>query len=340
VDLGMPIDIAWPWAFAALPLPLLVARLVPPAGDDATAMLRLPFTAPRPTAAGQFAAQRSQLRLWASVLAWCLLVTAAARPQAPGEPISTQVSGRSLMLAVDISASMASRDSRSIDGGARTRLTTVKELAGEFIERRDGDRIGLILFADRAYLQAPLTFDRQTVRTFLDEAVVGLAGRNTAIGDAIGLAVKRLSATPEGDRVLILLTDGANTAGSIAPEKAAELADWSGIRVHTIGIGSSRSGGPWSIRPSSATDLDETTLQGIAQQTGGRYFRADSARALQQVYAVIDGLEPSIVEELRFVPIEELYAWPLAGAWLISLAIALNMLRRTSRVGRDGDLGA
>jgi len=334
----MPIEFAWPWAFAALPLPLLVARLLPPAGDDAIARLRVPFVVPRLPAVGPGLSMRARLSLWAGALAWCLLVIAAARPQAPGEPVSIQVSGRSLMLAVDISASMASRDGRFERDG--TRLGTVKALAGEFIERRDGDRIGLILFGDRAYLQTPLTFDRQTVRTLLDEAAVGLAGRNTAIGDAIGLAVKRLSSTPEGDRVLILLTDGANTAGSIAPQKAAELAGWAGIRVHTIGIGGSRSRGPLSIRASSATDLDEATLKAIAQVTGGRYFLADGAQALKQVYAEIDRLEPSMVEEARYLPVDELYAWPLAGALLITLAMGFRAVRLPARSRVDGDVSA
>ena len=333
------IEFAWPWVFLVLPLPVLVARLLPPAGDDGMTRLRVPVPAPRLSSVSQVPALGAQLGIWAGVLAWALLVTAAARPQAPGAPVSIQISGRSLMLAVDISASMASLDSRSADG-ARTRLTTVKTLAGEFIRRRDGDRIGLILFADQAYLQAPLTFDRQTVRTFLDEAVVGLAGRNTAIGDAIGLAVKRLSSTPEGDRVLILLTDGANTAGSIAPEKAAELADWSGIRVHTIGIGGNSPRSPFSSRASAATDLDEATLKAIAQTTGGQYFRADSARALQQVYAAIDELEPSVVEQAQLVNVKELYAWPLAGALLISLAMAFRAVRLPGRTEADGDLGA
>jgi Ca-activated chloride channel family protein len=336
----MPLEFAWPWVFLALPLPWLAMRLLPPADDDAMARLRLPFAAPRPAASVPQMALRPQWRLWAGVLAWCLLVIAAARPQMPGEPVTIQVSARSLMLAVDISASMASRDRRPGDRGDRTRLTAVKELAGEFIERRDGDRIGLILFADQAYLQAPLTLDRQTVRVFLDEAVVGLAGRNTAIGDAIGLAVKRLSSAPEDNRVLILLTDGANTAGSIAPQKAAELAGWAGIRVHTIGIGGSPSRGPLSIRPSATTDLDEATLKAIAQETGGQYFRADGASALERVYRVIDELEPSIVDEARYVPVVELYAWPLAGALLITLSMALSAVRLAAQVDVDGDLGA
>lgn len=336
----MPIDFAWPWVFATLPLPLLMTRVLPPAGDDTTASLRVPFAAPRPTAGGEGPAFRIPLRVWAGVLVWCLVVIAAARPQAPGEPVTIEVSGRSLMLAVDISASMATPDRRSASVGTQTRLNTVKHLAGEFIGRRDGDRIGLILFADRAYLQAPLTFDRQTVRIFLDEATVGLAGRNTAIGDAIGLAVKRLGSTPEGDRVLILLTDGANTAGSIAPQKAAELAGWSGIRVHTIGIGGTPSRGPLTLRASPATDLDEATLKAIAEQTGGQYFRADNARSLQEVYAAIDELEPSIVEEARHVPVNELYAWPLAAALLISLTMAYRAARSVAEPGISGDLGA
>jgi len=199
----MNIEFAWPWLLAALPLPLL-ALLLPRAASATPAALRFPFYAALQTSLQSHTGQRSRLRLALATLAWLLLVLAAARPQLIGETVHLPISGRSLMLAVDISGSMQTEDMQ-INGRQLSRLTAVKLVAGEFIEQRKGDRIGLILFGDQAYLQAPLTFDRSTVRTLLDEAQIGLAGKRTAIGDAIGLAIKRLRKEPASNRVLILL---------------------------------------------------------------------------------------------------------------------------------------
>jgi Ca-activated chloride channel family protein len=263
------------------------------------------------------------------LLIWLLLVLAAARPQWIGEPLPLPLAGRDLMLAVDISGSMVEED-MVIGARVTDRLTAVKAVAGDFIERREGDRIGLILFGQQAYLQTPLTFDRETARTLLFEAAIGLAGRETAIGDAIGLAVKRLRDQPAEQRVLIPLTDGANTAGAIAPDKAAELAAEAGVRIYTIGIGSDRRG-PFGMSL-GRNPLDERTLKAIAEQTGGRYFRARDLRELQSIYALLDELEPVESEQEGFRPVAELFAWPLG------LALALSALAALAKAFSNGRL--
>jgi Ca-activated chloride channel family protein len=244
-----------------------------------------------------------------------------------GDPVQLPLAGRDLMLAVDISGSMREED-MIIGGRIVDRLTAVKAVAGDFIERREGDRIGLILFGQQAYLQTPLTFDRKTARTLLFESAVGLAGRETAIGDAIGLAVKRLRDAETEERVLILLTDGANTAGTIRPQKAAELAADAGVRIHTIGVG----GDPRSAFGLNLgrNPLDEAALRGIAQATGGRYFRARDVEELQSIYAMLDELEPVESDRISYKPVDELYGLPLAAALVLSALAA---------AGRGGLLG-
>ncbi|MDH3691221.1 MAG: VWA domain-containing protein [Gammaproteobacteria bacterium] len=321
----------WIWALAALPLPLLAILALPQASQASSAALRLPFfhellsaTAPAPIVLrrGRFA--------WAA-LAWVLLVLAAARPQWVGEAIAIPVSGRDLLMAVDISGSMKIGD-LYIDDEPHTRLEVVKKLAGDFIERRNGDRIGLILFGTRAYLQTPLTFDRTTVGTLLDEAEIGLAGERTAIGDAIGLAVKRLRAHSDRDRVLILLTDGTNTAGEVGPLRAAELAKAAGLKIYTIGVGAEELVvqdffGARRLNPSA--DLDEHTLTAIAERTGGGYFRAKDTEGLAEIYNLLDRLEPVEVDEELFRSIEELFVWPLALSLLFAGAIAMTPVLHT-----------
>ena len=210
------------------------------------------------------------------------------------------------------------------------RLVAVKQVAGEFIQRRRGDRVGLILFGSRAYLQTPLTFDTETTATLLGEAEIGLAGRETAIGDAIGLAVKRLREDSASDRVLILLTDGANTSGEVQPLQAAEFAAREGLTIYTVGVGADEMMvrdffGSRVVNPSA--DLDEETLQTIAERTGGRYFRARDAAGLAEIYRLLDELEPveSDVESIR--PVDELFYWPLGLAYLLAGIAAAAVLR-------------
>ena len=324
---------AWPWWFLALPIPVLVVRVFRDKPHSSIPTLKLPFFRDLGvSAAGNVSGTQATVFRWVPLVMWGLLVLSAARPVWQGEPIEQAVSGRDLMLAVDLSGSMEIGDF-VLKGSKVDRLTATKAVAGEFIERRVGDRVGLILFGERAYLQAPLTFDRKTVRTLLDESVIGLAGDKTAIGDAIGLAVKRLKDNPKDQRVLILLSDGANTAGTVAPLQAAELAAKEGLKVYTIGIGADEMVirdllGSRKVNPSQ--DLDEPTMRGIAEQTGGRYFRARDVKELENIYQMLDELEPVERDKRYYRPQTELYPWPLAAALLLATLLALQVLRQGS----------
>jgi Ca-activated chloride channel family protein len=327
----MSLEFAWPWAFAALPLPLLAA-LLPRAHQPAGPALQLPFAAlPGAVLEGGTETGRP-LRLALTTLAWVLLVSAAARPQFVGAPLQLPVSGRDLMLAVDISGSMQTQD-MVVGNHTVSRLSAVKAIAGDFIARRTGDRLGLILFGDQAYLQTPLTFDRKTVRTQLDEAAIGLAGKRTAIGDAIGLAIKRLRDQPQNNRVLILLTDGANTAGEVAPLKAAQLAERAGVRIYTIGVGADELvvQGLFGPQRVANSDLDEHSLTAIARTTHGRYFRARDVKDLEKIYQLLDKIEPVSKEQKTFRPIRELYGWPLGAALLVTVLLAAARVRPRPR---------
>jgi Ca-activated chloride channel family protein len=336
----MTLELALPLMFAALPLPLLAAWLLPRAPESSGGALRLPFYRALHASMGEGRATRSRLRLLLATLAWVLLVTAAARPQMLGEPVQLPVSGRDLLLAVDISGSMETED-MVLGKQVATRLAAVKYVGGNFIERRQGDRLGLILFGDQAYLQTPLTFDRKTANIQLDEAAIGLAGKRTAIGDAIGLAVKRLRDQPQENRVLVLLTDGENTAGTVEPQKAADIAASEGVRIYTIGVGADERivSGFFGRRRVANSELDEPALIAIAEKTGGRYFRARDIAALEQIYWLLDELEPVSVDEEAFRPVHELYSWPLAAALLISMLIALLASSRLPRQLRTVEPG-
>ncbi len=326
-------SLAWPWMLLALPLPLLVRWLFPAVSGTSDAGLKVPsFSGFAVLTDRSEVEQLLNWRFWLAVMAWLLLVLASARPERIGDELEVPVSGRNLMLAVDLSGSMDAKDFE-LAGRRVDRLTATKAVASDFIGRREGDRIGLILFGERAYLQVPLTLDRETVKILLLEAFIGLAGEKTAIGDAITLAVKRIhdQEEPGDDQVLVLLTDGANTAGEVDPIKASELAAQIGLRIYTIGIGaeqmvvSSITGGMRRVNPSA--DLDEETLTAIAEQTGGRYFRAKDTAGLQDIYRLLDDIEPVAEPEAGFRPVKALYYWPLGGAFSLVLLLAvLNLL--------------
>lgn len=336
-------EFAWPWLFWLLPLPLLMYWVLPKANDSQSSALRTSLFS-RWKSLSVNSGQQGQHQWWhflLSVLLWVILVFAIARPQWIGEPIELPASGRDLMISIDISGSMEAKD-LALNGQQATRLMVVKDILSDFIERREGDRLGLILFGENAYLQTPLTFDLTTIRHMLMESEIGLAGASkTAIGDGIGLAVKRLKERPSENRVLVLLTDGQNNAGALEPIEAAKLAKHAGIKIYTIGVGAEELivndmlFGKRKINPSE--ELDEDTLTAIAEMTGGQYFRARDTEELRNIYSELDQLEPVEDEGEIYRPVRELYFYPLAlalalylAAYLIALLSRLFTTRRTA----------
>jgi Ca-activated chloride channel family protein len=321
---------AWPWLLLALPVPWLLRRLLPPHQAQGAA-LKVPYgTRLDAIAAAGTGASRARGIGVLAWLAWALLCVAAARPQQLGPPVQPPQAGRDLMLAVDLSGSMGDED-MALGGQPVDRLTAAKAVLADFLDRRAGDRVGLIVFGDRAFALTPLTRDLGSVRQQLDDTVVGLAGRATALGDAIGLAVKRLHMQPADERVLVLLTDGVNTAGQLDPLKAARLARDAGVRIHTVAFGGE--GDTLSVfglpirMPGGDDSVDETGLQRIAALTGGKAFRARDTEQLAGIYAEIDRLEPVKLPGAQVRPRIERYPVPL-GAALACSVLALATARR------------
>ena len=319
-------EFLWPMVLLLLPLPYLVRRFAKPAPLASSGALRVPFYSQLASHQGD-SSKRSVGEITKLLLAWSiwlLLIVALARPVYVGDEVPLPREGRDLMMAIDLSGSMA-REDFALNGRRATRLDVVKDAATDFIQRREGDRLGLILFSERAYLQAPLTFDRKVIGKLLAEAGVGLTGQQTAIGDAIGVATKRLKDRPDDSRVLILLTDGASNAGVLDPIQAAQVAKDFGIRIYTIGVGASKSVvrtpfGQQVVDPSR--DLDEATLKKVADLTGGQYFRARDVAGLASVYADIDRLEPVDSDPESVRPITDLFYWPLGGALILTFFFA------------------
>ncbi len=322
-------EFIWFWVLVIWPLPLLIWLL--PAVEHPVAALRVPFfqRISAFTHTGISSANHTKYLLFAGFI-WSLLVLSAMRPQWVGEPAEIPVSGRSVMLAVDLSGSMKETD-LILAGESVTRLRVVKSVLQPFIARRKGDRLGLILFGDQAYLQTPLTFDRKTLGLMLQEAELGLAGQRTAIGNAIGLAAKRMKNLTDSEKVLVLLTDGQNTAGEVSPEDAGRLAADTGIKIHTIGVGADEAWirtflGSQKINPSA--ELDEAMLQRLASLTGGSYFRARSTTELEKIYALIDKIEPVERDKEVYRPKKELFFWPLSTAVIFAFISGLVIIFR------------
>lgn len=313
---------AWPFMFLLLPLLWLVQRYFPSSQKQNEAMLMVPFFARISSLDQASAANSSYLQLVRQLLnwlAWALLIVACANPQWLGDLIPISQEGRNIMLAIDLSPSMEipdlQRDNRTIN-----RLETVKEVAKGFITKRQGDKLGLILFASKAYLQTPLTYDLKTVDHMLDDATIGLAGERTAIGNSIALAIKKFSTENVKSRILILLTDGGNNAGEIDPAEAAKLAKENQIKIYTVGIGANQMlidsiFGRQLVNPSA--DLDEDLLKKIASSTDGQYFRAQDDKTLASIMESINQLEPISTESSKARPITALFYWPLAGSLLM-----------------------
>ncbi|MDP5134666.1 VWA domain-containing protein [Rheinheimera baltica] len=308
------LEFGYPWLAFLVFLPLLL-RLKRRATSEAT--LTLPALAKLATTSPQTEYRGFTLRSILALSVWLMLVLSATQPRWLGEPITLPQQGRDLMLALDLSGSMEIADMR-YQGQRLERLDAVKIVISDFIKRRQGDRIGLILFADAAYQQTPLTFDLVTVQKMLDESVLRLVGSRTAIGEAVGLAVKRLNTYDSSNKVLILLSDGANTAGNIQPLEALQLAKAAGVKIHTVGVGAEQM--------TNSQDLDERLLTHLAEETGGRYFRARDLNELNAIYKLIDQLEPIERDSVTYRPQTSLLHWPLALALLLSFLLALRSI--------------
>lgn len=344
------VHFVWPWIFILLPLPWLVYRFLPPA-PPRHYRLRVAWLNPgQSIKSGALSSQRKLRRLLVGSWLWLLLIIAGAHPQWVGQPVPLPNKGHDLMLAVDISGSMQ-MDDMVLNEERTDRLTAVKSIVSDFVLRREGDRLGLIVFGSQAYLHVPITHDRSTVSRQLSEIQLRMAGNQTAIGDAIGLGVKRLKEQPEEARILVLLTDGANTAGALSPIQASQLAVSQNLKIYTIGIGSSALevetlfGQTRQINPSQ--DLDEITLRTVARNTGGAYFRAHSTEELAAIYQELDRLEPIEQKAQVFRPRHSLLHWPLllvfvslilafSGRWLLTY---WREQRAQQRLTFDSDQG-
>jgi len=317
------IALASPWALLALPLPVLVYFLVPAHRERAPA-LRFPFfrriahTAGSKTHAGAAVLSRSRLQMISAALTWCLLVAALARPEWIGDAVEVSRSARDVVLAIDISGSMDTRDFEAPDGNPKQRFAAVRYVVDEFVAGREGDRMALIVFGSRAYVQSPLTEDLETITTLLGQTEVAMAGPHTALGDAIGLAIRTFEASDIEQRLLILLSDGADTSSRMSPVNAAEIAASKGIEIHTVGVGDPDASGEDRV--------DLGALQDIAGRTGGAYFFAEDEAGLQDIYGRIDALTPRETETLSYRPKTSLAFLPLGSAALIPFAAVLFLV--------------
>ena len=318
--------LAFPWLLALLPLPWLLHHRLRPRSLS-TGLPVMPLAHWYAGLSGT-SSSADQSPLWRQALwwlLWLLAVLALARPQLISEQVTPADTGRDLMLVVDLSPSMEIED-MVIDRQAVSRFDAVRQMGQDFITRREGDRIGLIVFSTTAHVHSPMTFDHQTLGRFLQESFIGMAGRATAIGDALGLAVRHMRDHSEGDRAIILLTDGRNNAGELEPAMAGEIAAAEGIRVYTIGIGSPEEGrahGFMGLRNLQQPEgVDAQLLERIASGTGGEFFMARDSASLGMIYEQIHAMEPieheSTVHALR----RELHHWPLGAAALV-LAVLL-----------------
>ncbi len=308
------IELAFPWALILFPLPWLAWRFLPPHRERVSA-LRVPFfrriaaavgSEPRE---GSVILQRRWIETATAILVWLLLVVALARPERVGEPVEITKAARDIVLAIDLSGSMDERDVSGEDGSPVQRLAAVKRVVGRFVEDRDGDRIALIVFGAKAFVQSPFTEDLRTVRALLDQAEVGMAGPHTVIGDAIGLAIRTFEASEIEQRLLILLSDGADTGSRMSPLNAAGIAAQTGVEVFTIGFGNPQAKGE--------NKADLAVLREIAGRSGGQFFSAGDEAGLTEVYQRIDEISPRKVETLSFRPRHSLGHWLLLAAALL-----------------------
>jgi len=304
-------EFAYPWLLLALPLPLAVWWLFPPYREPVESV-RVPFfhqisqaigETPR---SGAVIMRRTRLQWVVAPAVWLLIVAALARPQWVGAPIEKVEAARDIMIAIDVSGSMSTQDFTSITGQSISRLEAIKDVVGGFIDRRKGDRVGMIVFGSKAYVLVPFTQDLPAARTLLNGATVNMVGPQTMIGDAIGLTITAFEASKTKDRLLILLTDGNDSGSRMPPPKAAEIARQKGVKIYTIGVGDPKTQGDEKV------DFD--ALRKISSTTRGQFFTAENRGALEAVYARIEELVPRKIASKSYRPKRDLYHWPLGFA--------------------------
>lgn len=304
---------SFPIALIFLPFPLLM-RLLPAAA--AQGGLRVP-----PHLFAGIALQKGAGRAaWLAVAAWVLLVLALAGPQVSRISDLLPASGRDIVLSIDLSGSMQKEDF-ALDGQPISRLDAVKRVASRFVAARQGDRIGLVIFGDRAYFAQALTFDVDAVARAIDEAQIGISGRSTAISDGLGLAMKRLAASDAPTRVVVLLSDGVDNSGNVQAVDAARLAKEHGIRIHTIALGPD----DLENQPKSRDAVDTKMLREVAEISGGETFRVRGLADLEAMAATLDQLEPNPSARPPMRYWQSLWFWPASLALLL---IALGLWRR------------
>jgi Ca-activated chloride channel family protein len=318
----------YPWAFALLPLPVLVYWLTADFRDRGKT-LRAPFfnrivgLTGRQPHTGAMVLRKGRLQRGNAVLTWLLVVTALARPIWAGDPIVQEKAARDMLLIVDLSGSMQEQDFTGTSGETISRLDAVKQVLRDFVARRKGDRLGLAVFGDAAFPQAPFTTDHGTVLSLLDELQVGMAGPKTMIGDAIGLSVRLFEGSDTENKVAILLTDGNDTGSKMPVARAADIAADNGVTIYTIAMGD-----PTTV---GEQELDLGTLEGVSAATGGASFLALDRDALETIYDRLDKLEPQILESLSYRPKRPLFHYPLAALMISNLLLSGIMLARARR---------
>lgn len=320
------LTLAHPWMLILLPLPWLLRALLPPRRVEQVAA-RVPFGERIEAAsAGRSVARRATRSLGplvCSSLLWLLVLCALVRPQWLDPPVTRDLPARDLLLLVDLSGSMRQEDFTNAVGAKVDRLTAVKEVLGDFLTRRQGDRVGLVVFGDAPFLQAPFSTDLQLSRQLLDETEIGMAGPRTAFGDAIGLGVTLFEQSDAPAKTIIALTDGNDTASQAPPVEAARVAKQRGIRIYTVAIGD-----PTTV---GEEKLDVDTLRAVAQTSGGSYFFAADRQQLAGIYDELDRIETRQVKVVSHRPRRDLFYWPLLAALLLSLGEKAFALIRRSR---------
>ena len=314
------------WIFALLPLPWLLRAILPPKPVSDIAV-RVPFgdrlNAARAGAEPASAAARKTSHHFLPLLLWALLLTAISRPQWLEPPVSKNLPTRDLLLLVDLSGSMRQEDFKNSEGANVDRLTAVKEVLGDFLSKREGDRIGLVVFGDSPFLQAPFSTDLNLSRQLLDETAIGMAGPRTAFGDAIGLGVNLFDGSEAPAKTIIALTDGNDTKSQVPPVEASRVADQRDIRIHTVAIGDPATVGE--------EKLDEETLRQVAKTAGGSYFYAADRDALAGIYEELDKIETREIKVVSHRPRRDLFYWPLLAALVLSMLAKAIIVFRQSR---------